>query len=267
MSATEESPPAGGPVRGTLTALVGSRAMLPHPCPPGRGSVRSHHPHGRLRGRSWRRPLESTSSPPVIGRHVQSVEEATVTSATRDRQAAGGRGAGGPVGCVGCGRRPAAALLVGTVACSAAPASGARSSSAAVAHPPHGDMADMPQTAGMPRRTRSRRRRRSRPGSCSSTRCCRTRTPRPPGTGMVLTAAGQVLTNYHVVEGAGTITVTVATTGRATRRPWSAPIRATTTPCLQLTGASGLTTVKADDNQAQVGDAVRPWATPAGPGR
>ncbi|HEY6683844.1 MAG TPA: trypsin-like peptidase domain-containing protein, partial [Propionibacteriaceae bacterium] len=34
------------------------------------------------------------------------------------------------------------------------------------------------------------------------------------GTGMVLTAAGQVLTSYHVVEGASMIKVTVAETGR-----------------------------------------------------
>ena len=76
------------------------------------------------------------------------------------------------------------------------------------------------------------------------------------GTGMVLTASGEVLTNYHVVEGAGTITVTVATTGQRYSANVVGSDESADVALLQLTGASGLTTVKADDDRASVGDAV-----------
>src|SRR4051812_28526421 len=98
--------------------------MLPHRAGRrGPGSVVSHDPHGRLRDRSWGRTVESTSHRPGPGRRGE-VEEATVTTATGDRQAAGTR----------AGRRArsgrlrriraagATALLVGAVACSATPA-------------------------------------------------------------------------------------------------------------------------------------------------
>ena len=86
------------------------------------------------------------------------------------------------------------------------------------------------------------------------------------GTGMVLTATGQVLTNYHVVEGAGTITVTVASTGQSFRATVVGTDPSADVALLQLTGASGLTTVKADDDQAQVGDAVTAVGNAGGTG-
>jgi S1-C subfamily serine protease len=86
------------------------------------------------------------------------------------------------------------------------------------------------------------------------------------GTGMVLTATGQVLTNYHVVEGAGTITVTVASTGQSFPATVVGTDPSADVALLQLTGASGLTTVKADDDQAQVGDAVTAVGNAGGTG-
>ncbi len=86
------------------------------------------------------------------------------------------------------------------------------------------------------------------------------------GTGMVLTASGQVLTNYHVVEGAGTITVTVAATGQSYPATVVGTDPTDDVALLQLTGASGLTTVKADDDQAQVGDAVTAVGNAGGTG-
>ncbi|HEY6743629.1 MAG TPA: trypsin-like peptidase domain-containing protein [Lapillicoccus sp.] len=86
------------------------------------------------------------------------------------------------------------------------------------------------------------------------------------GTGMVLTASGQVLTNYHVVEGAGTITVTVAATGQSFQATVVGADSSADVALLQLTGASGLTTVKADDEQAQVGETVTAVGNAGGTG-
>jgi S1-C subfamily serine protease len=86
------------------------------------------------------------------------------------------------------------------------------------------------------------------------------------GTGMVLTEAGQILTNYHVVEGAGTITVTVATTGQSYAATVVGSDPSNDVALLQLTGASGLTTVKADDDVAKVGDAVTAVGNAGGTG-
>lgn len=86
------------------------------------------------------------------------------------------------------------------------------------------------------------------------------------GTGMVLTASGQVLTNYHVVEGAGTITVTVATTGQRFEATVVGTDPSADVALLQLTGASGLTTVKADDDQTHVGDTVTAVGNAGGTG-
>jgi S1-C subfamily serine protease len=73
---------------------------------------------------------------------------------------------------------------------------------------------------------------------------------------MVLTASGQVLTNYHVVEGASTITVTVATTGRTYAATVVGSDEADDVALLQLRGASGLTTVDLDDDTTAVGHRV-----------
>jgi S1-C subfamily serine protease len=83
---------------------------------------------------------------------------------------------------------------------------------------------------------------------------------------MVLTASGQVLTNYHVVEGAGTITVTVAATGQSFQATVVGADSSADVALLQLTGASGLTTVKADDEQAQVDDTVTAVGNAGGTG-
>ena len=68
------------------------------------------------------------------------------------------------------------------------------------------------------------------------------------GTGIVLTASGQVLTNYHVVEGANTITVTVANTGRTYAAAVVGSDETDDVALLQLKGATGLTTVDVDDD-------------------
>jgi len=76
------------------------------------------------------------------------------------------------------------------------------------------------------------------------------------GTGMVLTADGEILTNNHVVEGATSITVTVLSTGET----YSAIVVGTDptddVAVLQLSDASGLDTVQLDDDSVAVGDAV-----------
>ncbi|MGV1009410.1 MAG: S1C family serine protease [Dermatophilaceae bacterium] len=79
---------------------------------------------------------------------------------------------------------------------------------------------------------------------------------RGAGTGMVLTSSGQVLTNYHVVEGASTITVTVATTGKSYQASVVGSDETNDVALLQLTGASGLSTVTIDDEQVAVGNSV-----------
>ena len=48
---------------------------------------------------------------------------------------------------------------------------------------------------------------------------------------MVLTSYGEVLTNYHVVEGATKIAVTVATTGKTYSATVVGHDRPTTSPC------------------------------------
>ncbi len=77
------------------------------------------------------------------------------------------------------------------------------------------------------------------------------------GTGMVLTANGQVLTNNHVIEGATKITATVVDTGKT----YTATVVGTNATddiaVLQLKGASGLATVPiGDSSTVQVGDEV-----------
>jgi S1-C subfamily serine protease len=77
------------------------------------------------------------------------------------------------------------------------------------------------------------------------------------GTGMVLTASGEVLTNNHVVEGATSITVTVVSTGRTYRAGVVGTDPIDDIAVLQLTGASGLRTAKLGDSSGvAVGDAV-----------
>jgi S1-C subfamily serine protease len=81
-------------------------------------------------------------------------------------------------------------------------------------------------------------------------------TQRAAGTGMVLTPAGEILTNRHVVDGVTSISVTVASTGKT----YAARVvgRSTTTDVavVQLVNASGLATVTTARDAAEVGDAV-----------
>ncbi len=86
------------------------------------------------------------------------------------------------------------------------------------------------------------------------------------GTGMVLTAGGEVLTNNHVVEGATAITATVMSTGRT----YSARVLGTDVrddvAVLQLTGAGGLATVTTSTSTSpvRVGDEVTAVGDAAG---
>ncbi|MDP9318219.1 MAG: trypsin-like peptidase domain-containing protein [Actinomycetota bacterium] len=76
------------------------------------------------------------------------------------------------------------------------------------------------------------------------------------GTGMILTASGEVLTNNHVIEGATKIKVTVVATGKTYDATVVGTDKVDDIAVLQLTGASGLATVKTETGAAHVGDAV-----------
>lgn len=86
------------------------------------------------------------------------------------------------------------------------------------------------------------------------------------GTGMVLTSSGEVLTNYHVVEGATEITVTVATTGTTYQATVVGSDESADVALLQLEGASGLDTVTVDDDSVAVGDEVTAVGNAGGTG-
>ncbi|MDR7252916.1 S1-C subfamily serine protease [Nocardioides sp. BE266] len=76
------------------------------------------------------------------------------------------------------------------------------------------------------------------------------------GTGMVLESDGLVVTNHHVVEGATSVEVTVATTGET----YDATVVGTDSrrdvAVLQLEDASGLTTVTTSTDGLSTGDAI-----------
>jgi S1-C subfamily serine protease len=77
------------------------------------------------------------------------------------------------------------------------------------------------------------------------------------GTGMVLTASGEILTNNHVINGATTISVTIPSTGRT----YSATVIGTAptldVAVIQLKGASGLKTIPlGNSDSVAVGDSV-----------
>ncbi|MFN2561587.1 MAG: S1C family serine protease [Jatrophihabitans sp.] len=77
------------------------------------------------------------------------------------------------------------------------------------------------------------------------------------GTGMVLTSNGEILTNNHVVNGATSITVTVASTGKSYRADVVGTDPSDDVALLQLRNAPGLTTAKVgDSSDVAVGDAV-----------
>lgn len=77
------------------------------------------------------------------------------------------------------------------------------------------------------------------------------------GTGMILTASGEILTNNHVIDGATNITVTLVTTGKAYRAIVVGTDPTEDIAVLQLQGAKGLTPAPLASNAAvAVGDAV-----------
>ncbi len=86
------------------------------------------------------------------------------------------------------------------------------------------------------------------------------------GTGIVLTANGEILTNYHVVEGATSIKVTVASTGKTYTAKVVGHSQTTDIALLQLRGASGLTTATIDDDTVATGDAVTAVGNAGGTG-
>ena len=87
------------------------------------------------------------------------------------------------------------------------------------------------------------------------------------GTGMVLTPAGQILTNNHVVEDASTIVVTVATTGESYRATLVGTEPEQDVAVLQVTGASGMATIpRGDSDGVRVGDPVAAIGNAGGDG-
>jgi S1-C subfamily serine protease len=77
------------------------------------------------------------------------------------------------------------------------------------------------------------------------------------GTGMILTSNGEVLTNNHVVDGATSITVTVASTGVSYRANVVGTDPTDDVAVLQLQNASGLKTANVgDSSDVSVGDKV-----------
>lgn len=87
------------------------------------------------------------------------------------------------------------------------------------------------------------------------------------GTGMVLTADGKVLTNYHVVAGSEKVAVTVADTGET----YSATVlgfdQTRDVALLQLKNASGLDTVTIDTDAVNTGDQIAAVGNASGGGK
>jgi S1-C subfamily serine protease len=77
------------------------------------------------------------------------------------------------------------------------------------------------------------------------------------GTGMVLSSDGEILTNNHVINGATSITVTVATTGKSYRADVVGTDPSDDVAVLQLRNASGLRKANVgDSDDVAVGDAI-----------
>jgi S1-C subfamily serine protease len=80
---------------------------------------------------------------------------------------------------------------------------------------------------------------------------------RAAGTGMVVTADGQVLTNAHVIDGAASIVVTVVASGVSYDATVLGSDETRDVALLQLDDASGLATVTlGDSSDVRVGDAI-----------
>lgn len=86
------------------------------------------------------------------------------------------------------------------------------------------------------------------------------------GTGMVLTADGKVLTNYHVVAGTEKIAVTVADTGNTYTAEVLGFDQSRDVALLQLKDAGGLATVVIDSDPVAVADQVAAVGNASGGG-
>ena len=86
------------------------------------------------------------------------------------------------------------------------------------------------------------------------------------GTGIVLTSDGEVLTNYHVVEGATSIKVTIASTGKSYTATVVGHDQTDDVALLQLKGAAKLATAKIDHDKVANGDAVTAVGNAGGTG-
>ena len=86
------------------------------------------------------------------------------------------------------------------------------------------------------------------------------------GTGIVLTANGEILTNYHVVEGSTAIKVTVASTGTVYTATVVGHDQIDDIALLQLSSASRLTTATIDDDIVSTGNEVTAVGNAGGTG-
>ena len=86
------------------------------------------------------------------------------------------------------------------------------------------------------------------------------------GTGIVLTSDGEVLTNYHVVEGSTSVRVTIAGTGTAYSASVVGSDPSADVALLQLKDASGLAVATIDDDTLRLGDAVTAVGNAGGTG-
>jgi len=86
------------------------------------------------------------------------------------------------------------------------------------------------------------------------------------GTGIVLTADGQVLTNYHVVDSSADIQVTVASTGDTYEAEVLGASERADIALLQLQDANGLEVATVDDDTLALGDEVTAVGNAGGTG-
>ena len=86
------------------------------------------------------------------------------------------------------------------------------------------------------------------------------------GTGMVLTSAGEVLTNNHVISGATTIKVVVSKTGHSYKARVVGYDRTADVALLQLQGASNLKTVSITSAKLSIGAVVTALGNAGGNG-
>jgi S1-C subfamily serine protease len=87
------------------------------------------------------------------------------------------------------------------------------------------------------------------------------------GTGMIITADGEVLTNNHVVEGSTSISVTVVSTGKTYKASVVGTDPSHDVALIKMENASGLTPINmGDSTTVQVGDAVTAVGNAGGTG-